>query len=175
MSSPPEADEIFRLDLRPDVVGRAERLFERLAPSLRKICPGAQVFHVGGTSVPGVPTKGDLDVQVRVPRARFAAAKERLEASFAVNPGGFQLPDGISFEDKRSDPPAGIHLTAIGGACDIQWVFTAVLRDDPALLDRYAAIKARFDGRSMAEYRDAKAAFFEELQASPRFAQVRAG
>jgi GrpB-like predicted nucleotidyltransferase (UPF0157 family) len=166
-------DELFEIDASPDVLPKAARLFATLAPILRELCPGAEVHHVGGTAITGVPTKGDLDVQVRLPARSLEAARAKLSRRYRLNAGGFQPPDGFSFEDKTTDPSAGIHLTAIGGQCDVQWVFTALLDGSPALRDRYRAIKENHAGRSMSAYRDAKAAFFEELAALPRFAAIR--
>jgi GrpB protein len=42
---------------------------------IRKRLPDADVRHVGGTSVPGVLTTGDVDLHVRVEADAFAAAR----------------------------------------------------------------------------------------------------
>ena len=97
--------------------------------------------------------------QVRVSSSDYPEAKERLRGIFAVNAGGFSEEDAISFEDYSSEPPTGIHLTAIGGSSDIQWRFRDLLASSQTLQQEYNDLKRRFEGKSMAKYREAKDAF----------------
>lgn len=45
---------------------------------IRSRLPNVEVRHTGGTSVPGVLTTGDVDLQVRTNRRSFAAARDAL-------------------------------------------------------------------------------------------------
>jgi GrpB-like predicted nucleotidyltransferase (UPF0157 family) len=139
------------------------RLFTRVAAQVRALLPGSDVQHVGSTAIPGSLTKGDLDVQVRVTADEYERAKQALSTLYAVNVGGFAANDAISFEDYSSQPSLGVHLTVIDGSADIQWRFRDLLIASPALRQEYDELKRRFDGGSMAEYREAKAAFVDRV------------
>lgn len=138
---------------------RVEGRFDELRRELERMVPGADVQHVGSTAIPGSLTKGDLDIQVRVPASQYSEAKERLRDCYDVNTGGFTGEDAISFEDYSTDVPAGIHLTVIGGSADIQSRFRDRLMQSAQLRREYDELKRKFDGKSMAEYRDAKELF----------------
>jgi GrpB-like predicted nucleotidyltransferase (UPF0157 family) len=138
---------------------QVERKFEELKRKLADLLPTADIQHVGSTAIPGSLTKGDLDIQVRVSSSDYAAAKERLRRIFEVNVGGFSEEDAVSFEDYSCEPPTGIHLTVIGGSSDIQWRFRDLLASSKSLQREYDELKRRFEGKSMAKYREAKEAF----------------
>ncbi len=163
-------DELFRI--RPSDDGAA-RLFASLLEALGPLLPGVELLHVGSTAVPGSLSKGDLDVQLRVDAAGFEAARAVLAARYAPNPGGVPPPHGASFEDPSTSPPVGLHLTVRGSEADFQWIFTEMLREDAALRAAYDDLKRRWDGRSMAAYREEKDPFFARLRALPRFEELR--
>jgi GrpB-like predicted nucleotidyltransferase (UPF0157 family) len=140
-----------------------DRLFTRVQAQLRAVLPSCDIQHVGSTAIPGSLTKGDLDVQVRVTADEYERAKEALSALYAVNVGGFASSDAISFEDYSSHPSLGIHLTVVDGTADIQWRFRDRLIASAGLRHEYDELKRRFDGGSMAEYREAKAAFVDRV------------
>ncbi len=139
------------------------RLFQRVQAQLQTVLPNADVQHVGSTAIPGSLTKGDLDVQVRVPDTEYAAAKAKLSELYSVNAGGFVADDATSFEDYTTQPPLGIHLTVVGGSADIQWRFRDLLVASPTLRKQYDELKRRFEGGSMEKYRDAKADFVSRV------------
>lgn len=138
-------------------------LFQRVESRIRDLLPRADIQHVGSTAIPGSLTKGDLDVQVRVSGADYAAAKELLSKVYGVNAGGFVADDAISFEDYGTQPSLGVHLTVIGGSADIQWRFRDLLVGSPQLRAQYDHLKRQFEGRSMERYRDAKAEFVSRV------------
>ncbi len=142
----------------------AEALFERIAPVLRRELPlSAEIRHIGSTAIPGCLTKGDLDIVVRVHPTDFQAADEALAARFARNAGSMRSSSFASFEDHTQSPHLGIQLTTIGAANDFFHLLVERLQCDPALLRSYNALKTRFDGHPMAEYRAAKDAFIAEV------------
>ncbi|MGN7454115.1 GrpB family protein [Paenibacillus pasadenensis] len=155
--------ERMSLSRDPALFERAEAAFRREAARIRELLPDADVQHIGSTAVPGSRTKGDLDLQVRVPQERMAEAEAALERLYDDNEGSGRTESFRSFKRDDADPPLGVQLTAIGSDMD----FFAQLRDalaaDPQLRERYDALKLRFDGESMDEYREAKAAFFAEI------------
>ena len=162
--------ELFRLT-PDDRLAReaAERLFDEVKPVLDAILPPtAKVLHVGATSIPGCLTKGDLDIVVRVDPNDFAAAEATLAARFARNLGSTRTRDFAAFEDSCRTPHLGIQLTANGGVFDMFHRFTAALLADPALVQRYNALKLAQAGQPMDSYRTAKDAFIAQvLQLAP--------
>jgi GrpB-like predicted nucleotidyltransferase (UPF0157 family) len=139
------------------------QLFARVEAQLSALIPDSDIQHVGSTAIPGCLTKGDLDVQLRVTPDKFEPAKEALSRMYPVNLGGFASEVAISFEDHTSQPSLGIHLTVINGSGDIQWKFRDLLLASAALREEYDQLKRKYHGGSMAEYRDAKAAFVERV------------
>ncbi len=156
-------EEIVHFAPEQDVRDTVASLFQRVEAQVRNLVPSADVQHVGSTAIPGALTKGDLDVQVRVAGTEYVAAKDRLSKIYTVNVGGFAADDATSFEDCGTKPPLSVHLTVIGGSADIQWKFRDLLAASAELRDQYDQLKRRFEGRSMAKYRDAKAEFVSRV------------
>ncbi|MFN7132315.1 MAG: GrpB family protein [Myxococcales bacterium] len=150
----------------------ADALFARERLVLLQLLPGADVQHVGGTAIPGCRTKGDLDIQVRVPRGAFEAAEAVLAAHYARNVGSDQTDTYASFKDDDRDPPLGLQLTAIDGPYDDFWRFREVLLARPDLCAAYDRLKSAWHGREMDAYRAEKSRFFESLRATPEFARL---
>jgi acyl-CoA thioester hydrolase len=165
-------DDIYRVS---DVdVEAIEQRVDELRAALRALAPYADVEHVGATAVPGLPTKGDLDLQVRVHRERFDDAKATLAQHFRPYDHAYQAPDGASFEVEHPLVPAMLHLTVIDSDADEQWVFRDLLREDEALSSSFRQLRHAYAGRPMAEWRAAKAQVFQGLKRDPRFARTRA-
>ncbi len=156
-------DESVNFALEQSFREAVGELFARVEAQLSALLPGSDIQHVGSTAIPGSLTKGDLDVQVRVTSDKYDAAKEVLSKQYRVNFGGFASKDAISYEDYSSQPSFGVHLTVIDGTADIQWRFRDLLVASAALREEYDQLKRRFNGGSMAKYRDAKAMFVERV------------
>lgn len=140
----------------------------RVLAWIRAVVPAADVREVGSTAVPGVIGKGDLDVLVRVPEPDFAATRAALDAVFPRNPAqfsdaryqGYTVPSAMD---------VAIQLTVTGGPYDSFVAFLDALAASPGRVAAYNALKRAWDGRPMAEYRAAKAAFIEAVLAgAPR-------
>jgi GrpB-like predicted nucleotidyltransferase (UPF0157 family) len=142
---------------------RAEEAFRVHHARLFSLLPYADIQHVGSTAIPGARTKGDLDIQVRVPPERFAQAEAVLAEHYARNEGNERTSEFASFQDETLEVPLGIQLTAMGGSCDFFARARDLLRADAKLLAEYDALKARWDGKPMDAYREEKGAFFEKL------------
>jgi GrpB-like predicted nucleotidyltransferase (UPF0157 family) len=70
---------------------------------------------------------------------------------------------GRSYKDDSTDPPLGVHVTVIDGPSDIQFRQRDILRIHGHLRAKYDALKRRFHGGDMNEYREAKDVFWSEL------------
>ncbi len=140
----------------------ADTEFERYRELLLELLPGANVQHVGSTAVPGSITKGDLDIQVSVSGGDFENAKAVLRSRFNPRHENTIWTDGFaSFEDHANPAiPVGIQLTVVGSAYDDFANVRDVLRSNRELLERYNALKRRFEGKSEAEYKKAKRELF---------------
>jgi len=149
-----------------EVRERAEAAFREHHARLSGLLPYADIQHVGSTATPGVRTKGDLDIQVRVPPERFAEAEAVLAGAYERNEKSDRTEDFASFQDETLPVPLGIQLTAMGGKHDFFSEARDRLRADPALLAEYDALKARWEGGDMKAYREEKSAFFAKLLGS---------
>lgn len=137
---------------------------------IRAALPAVEIEHVGSTAIPGALTKGDLDLLVRVPAARFAAAVATLRRLYAVHQPENWTPTYASFADAAaSDPPVGVQLAVAGSADDALFgPFRDALIADPALLEEYNALKRGLDGADYERYTDVKGAFVERVLAASR-------
>jgi GrpB-like predicted nucleotidyltransferase (UPF0157 family) len=145
---------------------QAEAAFREHHARLSSLLPYADIQHVGSTAIPGARTKGDLDIQVRVPPERFAEAEAVLAGAYARNEKSDRTGDFASFQDETLPVPLGIQLTAMGRSRDFFSEARDRLRAAPALVAEYDALKARWEGGDMEAYREEKSAFFEKLLGS---------
>jgi acyl-CoA thioester hydrolase len=154
-------------------VAALERRVDELRAALHALVPRAHVEHVGATAVPGLPTKGDVDVQVRVHRDQFDDARARLAQQYRPSEHAYQAPDGASFDVDAPHGPAMVHLTVIDSEADEQWVYRELLREDRSLLSSFRQLRHAYEGRPMSQWRAAKAKVFEGMKRDPRFARTR--
>jgi GrpB-like predicted nucleotidyltransferase (UPF0157 family) len=135
------------------VVEHERRIRERL--------PDAEVRHTGGTSIPGVLTTGDVDLQVRVERHAFAFARDVLTELYEPFHLDAWHAEGAFFTSPGSEPQVEVALTAIGCLDDLHhgeaWDRIAA---SSALRERYNAMKRAHEGGSLDDYLAAKRAFF---------------
>lgn len=117
-----------RVVLRPvsELAPQVERIVACVTAQLGALLPDAEVHHIGATALPGALTKGDVDVLVRVPPARFPAVVEELRRHFAVKQPANWTDSFASFgEDSGYELPLGIQVVAEDGRED----FFLYLRD----------------------------------------------
>jgi len=129
--------------------------------------PAVEIEHVGSTAIPGALTKGDLDLLVRVPAERFAAAVATLRDLYAVHQPENWTATYASFADAESrDPPVGVQLAVAGSADDALFApFRDALIADPVLLAQYNALKLGLDGAEYERYTEVKRTFVEGVLA----------
>jgi GrpB-like predicted nucleotidyltransferase (UPF0157 family) len=124
---------------------------------------GSDIRHVGATSTPGALTKGDLDIAVRVIAEDFAAAQAMLDASHFQNLKSVRDATFSAYEADGFAIPVGVQLVVRGSRLDVFERVRQALLSDPVRLAQYNALKQRFDGQPMADYRAAKAAFIQQI------------
>lgn len=144
----------------------ATKLFQRKRRELRKLIPSAQIEHIGSTAIPDAITKGDLDIQVRVLPDYFPKVKKQLEKLYEINQAENWSSTFASFKDEFSfEIPIGIQLTVINSEEDNLFrKQQALLLNNPDLLKKYNQMKLRFEGKSLKNYRTARAKFFDKLK-----------
>ena len=130
---------------------------------IRERLPDVEVRHTGGTSVPGVLTSGDVDLQVRTDAQAFEAARDVLGELYEPHHRDAWHSEAAFFAAAGSTPPVEVALTVIGSLDDLHhgeaWQRLAA---DPELVERYNALKRAHEGGSVGDYEVAKRDFFRE-------------
>ena len=152
------------------VLPRAREVLRRERRRLARLVPGSDLVLTGASSLPGALTSGDIDLHLRVPPARFAAAVAALSDAYRVvhkeiwssTLATFAAPD---------DDLVGIAATPVGSEHDER--FRAAwerLANDAGALAAYNELKRSHAGAELAAYLAAKGAFFDRLAtgAEPR-------
>jgi GrpB-like predicted nucleotidyltransferase (UPF0157 family) len=145
------------------VAEQAAVAFAGHARKIRERLPDAEIRHTGGTSIRGVLTTGDVDLQVRTEERRFVKARDALSELYEpLYPEAWHS-EGAFFFAPDSQPAVEVALTAIGSLDDLHhgeaWLRIVA---DPDLIDSYNDLKRAREGGSMDAYQSAKAAFFRD-------------
>ncbi|MGP3561351.1 GrpB family protein [Geobacillus sp. BK01] len=164
--------ELVSFLLSNQIRERAERVFSEHQERILRLLPKADVQHVGSTAIPNSLTKGDVDLQVRVPESMFAEAIEKLSTLYKVNEGSVRTDSFCAFYDETADLPLGVQLTAIGSELDLFWKFRDVLLANDRYRVEYDELKKQYEGKNMEEYRQAKQRFFGRLMKTPEFQRL---
>ncbi|MFX3635133.1 MAG: GrpB family protein [Candidatus Pristimantibacillus sp.] len=128
---------------------KAERLFLTHKQRIEELIPGADVQHVGSTAIPDSLTKGDLDIQVRVPADQFKQAIQALSSCYERNDGSDETDCFRAYKDDATDPPLGVQLTIIHSEMDFFWKFRDVLNGNKSYRDQYDKLKQQYNGADM--------------------------
>lgn len=123
--------------------------------------PG-QLVLVGGSSVPGALTRGDIDLHLRVPSDEFDQIASRLKDVFDVVHPEIWAPTLATFDVTR-DPPVGLAVTPRGSEHDLRFARSwQLLAADPGLVQAYNEVK---QSAADDEYEARKSDFFDMLLA----------
>jgi GrpB-like predicted nucleotidyltransferase (UPF0157 family) len=145
--------------------GDVQHCFAQVASLISAKLPNAEIEHVGSTAVAGCLTKGDMDVVVRVSAAEFGAAQATLDGLLVRSTRNERTDDYAEFDYAGGNLPVSVQLVVARGTYDDFHTLRDILNRDSAVLQRYNALKVAHNGRSMDEYRKAKAKFIESLTA----------
>lgn len=151
---------------------QVDRLFREQSRRIRTVLPEADIQHVGSTAIPDSLTKGDLDIQVRVPADLFPLAVQRLGTLYHPNKDSIRTDTFAAFQDDTTSPPLGVQLSVIGSPEDFFWKVRDVLRADPVQQRAYDALKQQYEGEPMDVYRVAKEQFIEAIMATEAFRRL---
>ena len=140
--------------------------FQKHKKEISRSIPEGDIQHVGGTSIPGALTKGDVDISVRVQADDFEAAVAALRSMYEVHQTHNWTETFASFRvDPPAHPPVGVHISVVGSTDDFFVAIRDLLCRDPDLLARYNSLKTSHADETEETYKAAKAAFIHELLA----------
>ena len=152
------------MPLRPasEVIGPARAILERERARLAPLLADHELILVGGSSVPGALTKGDVDLHLRVPPDAFDQTVTVLRGVYqVVHPEIWQA--SLATFAVEAPLPAGLAVTPAGSEHDLRFTRTwQLLAADPDLLSAHNAVKLRCENLG-GEYERQKSAFFDRL------------
>lgn len=129
---------------------------------LRELGLPGDVVLVGGSSVAGALTRGDIDLHLRVQPDDFTDLVEALKSTFAVVHPEIWATTLATFH-VADDPPVGLAVTPLGSEHDLRFTRSwQLIAADPRLVQEYNEVKRSAPD---AEYEARKSAFFDRLLA----------
>ena len=142
-------------------------LFENIAAPLRAVFadgPLLRIEHVGSTSVPGLPAKPIIDIDVVIPsRADLPEAIVRLATLGYVHQGDLGITSRESFKRPLASPPQNLYVCAEDSPeLRRHLAFRDYLRAHPDDARRYAELKRELAARHITDidaYVDGKSEF----------------
>ena len=142
----------------------ARQTRDEVAASLAKLGVPGELVLIGGTSVSGALTKGDIDLHLRVRVDEFGDAVARLARLYP--PGSLHFwADTLAVFDIPRTPATGLAVTPLDSEHDLRFRSTwQALRRRPELMDEYNAIKRA--ASETAAYEQRKSAFFTSIATS---------
>jgi GrpB-like predicted nucleotidyltransferase (UPF0157 family) len=142
----------------------ARRVFSSLSREIRRKLPTAIVEHIGSSSIPGLWSKGDLDVYVGVAPEAFADAIAALKTlGFVEKRGTLRNKSLWPFEVPGYELDTGIQLVAIGSRFEYFRNFRDLLKSNARLRANYNRLKKASSHLNSNSYRRAKSRFIERL------------
>jgi GrpB-like predicted nucleotidyltransferase (UPF0157 family) len=155
---------VLPLRTAEELLPRARAILALERRRLRRELPRAELALTGSTSLPGMLTRGDVDLHLRVRPEDFKRAVRVLGLTDTPVHGEIWTSGFATFETSRHELPTGIAVTAIGDEHDTLFRRTwARLASDPELVDAYNAVKLRHEGADDAAYLAAKRRFLDSL------------
>ncbi|WP_052274382.1 GrpB family protein [Arthrobacter sp. L77] len=150
MSSTPQADRYCAGIIIEPYTPDWARQYRGVADALGTVLAGLPIIsieHVGSTAVPGLPAKPILDIDIIVLRHVVPAAIEALERAGYVHRGDLGVADRETFRAPDETPARNVYL-CVAGTLHLRnhLAVRAALLADPALRDRYGAVKRQLAG-----------------------------
>jgi GrpB-like predicted nucleotidyltransferase (UPF0157 family) len=159
---PAEPDGPLSLHLAEEFQAEAALVLQRERALLQEHGIAGELVLVGGTSVPGALTKGDVDLHLRVTPADFAATVELLQGLHTVVHPEIWQPSLATFE-VAAVLPTGLAVTPLGSEHDVRFNRTwRLIAADPELVAAYNAAKLA-GAIGDADYEQRKSLFFDRV------------
>jgi GrpB-like predicted nucleotidyltransferase (UPF0157 family) len=143
---------------------RVTALFEEHRNKILNLIPTARVEHVGATSVPGLLSKGDLDLQVSVSPQDFERAIVLLQTEYSNHQLENWTESYASFNfEGASDIPVGVQLVIQDSESDIFVKSRDLLLARPRKVAELNRLKQSHADGDMNTYIEHKGEFFTTL------------
>ncbi|MFT5580452.1 MAG: GrpB-like predicted nucleotidyltransferase (UPF0157 family) [Paraglaciecola psychrophila] len=141
-----------------------EPIFEQLDDQLRELFPTSRIEHIGSSSIPGLISKGDLDIFLGVNAAEFDEAVDRVASIGFYEKRGTLRTDSLRMmiTDRYSEDVA-IQVVANHSEFEFFIDFRDKMRSNSQWVSQYNALKRRCRGMTHSQYRDLKSAFIEAV------------
>lgn len=129
--------------------------------------PEARIEHMGSSAVPGLWSKGDLDIYIGVEQQAFPSAIKALRRlGFVQRKTKHRDPTLLHFAFKGYKLDVGAQLVANGSeASESFLMFRNLLLRHERLRDEYNKLKCVCTGLSHSKYRRIKGCFIEGVSA----------
>lgn len=148
--------EIFPLAKK---IAKKERvLLENLVGKIAK-----SIEQVGSSALPGAVGKMDVDFAVRVDRKDFEKAIENLSSIYTPWKKDTLWNKDMAVFSSIKECPIDVMVVVIDTPYDYFHTVRDYLRDNPAILKEYNALKKQHQGSSYKDYRSAKNTFFRKI------------
>jgi GrpB-like predicted nucleotidyltransferase (UPF0157 family) len=159
---------ILVVDPSPHWAEQFRAVAEELAAALSHI-PVEAIEHVGSTSVPGLPAKPILDIDIIVQRANLRPATQALEQAGYLHCGDLGVTDREAFTAPDERPSRNVYL-CVSDTLHLRnhLAVRDALRAHSDLRDRYGAVKLQLasePGMNIHRYRAEKSAILQEILA----------
>ncbi len=162
-----------------DLLPRARAILAAERERLRRRGVPGELVLVGGSSVPGALTRGDVDLHLRVAPEDMATAVAALREVYDVVHPEIWQPTLATFAvpgPEAAGLPTGVAVTPVGSEHDVRFTVTwRRIAADRALLAEYNRLKEHDAGGGTASgavrdeaYEARKSAFFDRVVAGDR-------
>ncbi len=138
--------------------------FSHIKELIESLTPAAEVIHIGGGSIPGALTKGDVDIQIRIDRTQFEEVVKSFGQVFQINNTELWSEDLAIFKSIYLQMKVDILVTVVGSRSDNCHKFKKLLLTREDILEEYNQMKASFQNQEMQDYKVAKAKFYQRLE-----------
>lgn len=139
-------------------------LFLNWKRQIEEILSAVQIEHIGGSSIQGAKTKGDLDISVQTSEINFASDCEKMKQIAHIHHPELWAKDFAIFNMCDQSVKIDIMLVVKGSDYDTFTKTRDILISNPTLLAEYNLIKDKLTPRTP-EYHQAKKAFFSRILA----------
>jgi len=143
---------------------KAESAFNETRARLQSVLPDARFEHVGSSSIPGLHSKGDVDICVLVhpkDHSQTIATLERL--GYTIKLGTLRTPELCMLESPQMDIELALQVVAIGSKFEFFLQFRDALLADQTIVAQYNALKLLHTDAPSESYRAAKAEFIAKV------------
>jgi GrpB-like predicted nucleotidyltransferase (UPF0157 family) len=162
---------IVVVDPSPQWAEQYRKVAEELSAALASV-PIDGIEHVGSTSVPGLPAKPILDIDIIVQRDDLQPAIQALEHAGYLHCGDLGVTDRETFTAPDENPSRNVYL-CVANTLHVRnhLAVRDVLREHPDLRDRYGAVKLQLaseSGTDIHRYVAGKSMILQEILALSR-------